>query len=174
MSAHVFGKGNATPASWSAWLAVHHADDAGCHPRSDFVQSLRTAHADGLRLAEAAELWRQNSEADELTEAFEAIMHTATNAIHRIEYVMAGLRRSARGGSSSIERLDAAAPCTNAECITAARRVLDCLTQTTLGVERLAHDLGEYQAARLLRMSADEYAAAAGRLPSPRTHPTEG
>jgi len=174
MGVHFFGKGNATPPSWSTWVAIHHADDAGIHPRADFVQSLRSAHADDLCLAKAAEVWRQSWETDELADAFEAIQNTAANAVNRIEHVMAGLQCSARGGSSSVEWLDDAASQTNTERITAAHRLLDCLTQTTLRVERLAHDLGEYQATRLLRMSADEYADAAERLPSPRTHLTEG
>ena len=75
-------------------------------------------------------------------------------------------RRSPRGGASWFER-----PAQEPGPAATAVRALERLVQETLRLESLAHDLAEYQAARLLRMSADEHLASARRLaaltPSP-------
>jgi len=171
MSTTSIGTGEA-PATWSASLPIHHADDAADHPRSAFLKGLRAAHASGLDLAEAAEAWTQAVESEELAEAFATIQHDAEEMVHRVEYIMAGLRRSPRGGTSWIARADGAMP-GDADCAAAASRALQRLAQATIEVERLAHDLAEHQAARLLRMSADEHAASARRLAAAPAQPIE-
>ena len=158
MSAPSLGTGT-TPPAWTSPLSVHHADDAANHPRSALTAGLRSAHATGLELAEAAEGWILAAEAEDLAEAFAAVQRDAEEAVHRVEYIFSGLRRSPRGGTSWFER-----PAPEAAPAATAARALARVVQETLRLESLAHDLAEYQAARLLRMSADEHLASARRL----------
>ncbi|TPG60455.1 hypothetical protein EAH89_03545 [Roseomonas nepalensis] len=146
----------APPPAWTSSIAVHHADDATADPRAALTRGLRAAHATGLALAEAAEGWILAAEADDLAEAFATLQRDAEEAVHRVEYILAGLRKGARGGTSWIG--PAAAPAA------AMAATLERVAQETLRLESLAHDLAEYQAARLLRMSAEEYQASARRL----------
>lgn len=149
----------APPPAWTPPIAAHHADDAATDPRAALTRGLRAAHATGLALAEAAEGWILVAEAEGLAEAFAALQRDAEEAVHRVEYILAGLRQGARGGISWIGQ-PGAAPAPAAVMAATLERV----AQETLRLEAIAHDLAEYQAARLLRMSADEHRAGARRL----------
>ena len=139
--------------------------------RGAFLKGLRTAHACGIDLAGSAGAWARRAQADSLADAFRLIQEEAEEALHRVEYILSGLRRGARGGASWIGRAlpppaedGPARAGDDAALAAAATRVLGRMAQETRWLEQLAHDLAEFQAARLLRMSADEQAAGAKRL----------
>lgn len=141
-------------------------------PPSAFTQGLRAARASGLALAAAAAGWAGAAGSAPFAEAFLALRDEAEEAVHRAEFILAGLRRGALGGTSWIGRpaIGPAAPSPGANDIQDARHAalaaeaLERVAAETLTLGRLAHDLGEYQAARLLRLSAEGAISAARRL----------
>lgn len=141
-------------------------------PRKTFTQGLRAARASSLALAAAATGWAGAAGSAPFAEAFSALRDEAEEAVHRAEFILASLRRGALGGTSWIGH-PAVGPAAfgpgtvgtqDARHAALAAEALERVAGETLTLGRLAHDLGEYQAARLLRLSAEGAISAAHRL----------
>ncbi|HEY8613076.1 MAG TPA: DUF892 family protein [Roseomonas sp.] len=150
------------------WLVPHGTRPltGGASVDSAFLAGLRDAHVSGTALSGAAEAWASAAGAALLSHGFVQLRREAEEGVRRIEYILAGLRREARGGASWMARRDLfiRVASDDATLVKTAAWTLGCMAAGALRLQRLAHNCGEYQAARLLEMSVDEQIGRARQL----------
>ncbi|MFH5923570.1 hypothetical protein [Roseomonas xinghualingensis] len=164
--------GGALPYSWLPALGTPQAGGER-RSRAIFLHELRAAHRSEAALASAAEAWMRMTQPGPLAQAFGLLREEAEEGVRRIEYILSCLGHGTQGAAPWIGQDDLVVPGSagDAGLVSLARWALGRMACRMLDLRALAHDCAEYQAARLLEMSAEEMLttarqiAAIGRVP---------
>ncbi|SHI68641.1 hypothetical protein SAMN02745194_00830 [Roseomonas rosea] len=151
-----------SPRPWlGPWRSNEHIS-----ARSTLLAGLREAHASNQALVQGSAAWHRAGRAESLREEFLLLRREAEEALRRVEYVLAGLGRSARGARCWLRQGDLAlAPgADDASLVALSTWAIGRISAGTLRLQHLAHECEEYQAARLLQMSVDGQLLSARRI----------
>ncbi|MBP0445275.1 hypothetical protein J8J14_10845 [Roseomonas sp. SSH11] len=140
------------------------AEDAGM--RALFVKGIRAAHASSGTLIQAAGEWRRAARDPLLEQGFALLQGEAEEGLRRVEYVLADLGCDARAATCWISRndLEAQERADDGALLAVSAWAVGRVVAGMVRVQVLAHECGEYQAARLQQMTTQGLLFSARRL----------